>query len=581
MNKKRFYEYSLKQKLLIILSILLVLSGFFSIMMYYYSNSVMKNSIVEKNNSQADFFVDSVDSQIATAEEMVQNLLIDRKLTYLIFPNYLLSEYELMQTYLSQQERLKHLLLSSPLIESATIYLPNRSQKINDDFVGKMTDEDFEQMRSLYKKREKAIIFSNNELYLISTGIYSATSKQTPDVLFVVNFSASKIKDNLSNFNIYPGSTTLYQLESKEFISTNTENAIVESWEEKIEPTITAWNEDEGFNRNISVDHKKYRIQSIPSQYLGTFYQFIPYDEFFGKLNYIHFMFIFYLIATISVAFYVSRYLDNYVHRPLNKLVRLFREVESGDLEVSVMDDKNRGLEFDYVFASFNDMKIQLKELIDQIYVQQNLLQKAQLKQLQAQINPHFLYNSFFSLNRKLKREDIDSAMQLSEHLGTYFRFLARSGDDTITLAEEVLHAKSYASIQQIRFYDRITVAFGEVPEEFNDVLVPRLIVQPIIENAFKYGLENLEEEGLLTVSFIPETDKLIIRVDDNGDGLTDEILNQLQSELEDATHQDITGVINIHRRIKIFFGPESGLEVSRNSQQGLRVDLILILKSE
>lgn len=158
-------------------------------------------------------------------------------------------------------------------------------------------------------------------------------------------------------------------------------------------------------------------------------------------------------------------------------------------------------------------MEDQISRLIDEVYVQTNLAQRAQLKQLQAQINPHFLYNSFFVLSRRVKRHDFENAQELAKHLGNYFQFLARNESDFVMLRQEVEHAKSYAAIQGTRFISRLSIEFGELPVECEGILVPRLILQPLLENAFEHGLENKMKDGILKVSFEEGENEIRIHV--------------------------------------------------------------------
>ena len=536
----------------------------------------MRESIVEKNDSQAQFFVDSVDSQIAAAEELVHSLLFDRRLSYLIYPNDILNEYELMQGYLSQQERIKHLMLSSPLIESSVIYLPNREQKITDTYIGEMEESDLEIVKNLYKSATKTMTYENGNLYIVTSGFYYSAGNPIPDILFVVTFSVDKIISNLENYNIYPGGVSLFELEKNKIIQGGGAKLNILELLNGVPNKENLIETGEKFNQNMKFNRSKYRLLAIPSRYLGTFFQFIPTNEFFDSVNHSYLMLIIYLFSMLIITFYISRYLNNHVHKPLNILVNLFRNVENGDLDVNPIPLGDKGREFNYVFNSFNHMKIHLKTLIDEVYVQKNLVQRSELKQLQSQINPHFLYNSFFSLNRKLKREDTESAAKLAEHLGIYFQFLTRTGEDIVSLEEEILHAKSYTSVQQIRFYDRIQVEYKELPASYRTKAVPRLILQPIIENAFKYGLENLEEEGKLVISFVEKKKELIVCIEDNGEDLTDDILIKLQEQLNDTKVIEVTGVVNIHRRLKIYFGEKSGLTLSRSEMGGLKVNIYL-----
>ena len=206
--------------------------------------------------------------------------------------------------------------------------------------------------------------------------------------------------------------------------------------------------------------------------------------------------------------------------------------------------------------------------------MQKNLAQRAQLKQLQAQINPHFLYNSFFILSRRIRREDIDGAVELAQHLGDYFKYLSRDQSDDIPLSDEVAHARSYAAIQGTRFAGRMRIDFGPLPDAWRGRRVPRLILQPLLENAFKYGLENVSEEGLLRISFAQELGSLLITVEDNGDAQADPAA--MQRALEEAEPDVVSGLSNIHRRLQIYFQGRGGLRIARSALGGISAAIVL-----
>ncbi|MCX7657034.1 MAG: histidine kinase, partial [Treponemataceae bacterium] len=161
--------------------------------------------------------------------------------------------------------------------------------------------------------------------------------------------------------------------------------------------------------------------------------------------------------------------------------------MEEGDLKTRI--EYERKDEFGYLFHSFNRMVDKLDELVNQVYVAKILAQKAELKQLQAQINPHFLYNSFFTLQRTIIGEDIDKAALYAEKLGSYFKYITRNRQEEVALEKEVEHARIFTDIQSMRFSRRIKIEFGCLPEECRDWIVPRLILQPLLENAFEHGL--------------------------------------------------------------------------------------------
>nr|WP_240545842.1 sensor histidine kinase [Paenibacillus artemisiicola] len=270
-----------------------------------------------------------------------------------------------------------------------------------------------------------------------------------------------------------------------------------------------------------------------------------------------------------------STWIYRLIHKPLNKLVFAFRKVEDGYLEPTVLPTGQD--EFRYLFEGFNSMVVKLKELIHKLYEQEIRVKSSELKQLQSQINPHFLYNTYFILHRLAKMDDIENVILFSQYLGEYFQFITRNGAAEIPLEDEVKHGRLYVEIQQIRFSNRIDVEFDELPEGCRQVMVPKLILQPILENAYKYGMERKKDDGLITVKIRQDDAAIRISVEDNGAGMTDEELGKLQSQLGlQLEGGEITGLRNVHRRLQLQFGKDSGLRLHHGSEGGLRVDVTI-----
>jgi two-component system sensor histidine kinase YesM len=264
------------------------------------------------------------------------------------------------------------------------------------------------------------------------------------------------------------------------------------------------------------------------------------------------------------------------IHHPLNKLIYSFQKVETGDLSIRI-NEKEKS-EFNYLYQGFNRMADNLDNLINQVYNQKLLLQKAEFKQLQAQINPHFLYNSFFMLHRMIQSEMQEESVKMASELGLYFKYITRNKSEFVSLKDEYAHARIYSNIQALRFEGRIEVSFEELPTDAAFIQVPRLILQPVIENAYNYGLENMVEGGLLKVSFTKGYQQLSIHVEDNGNSLPDDKLDSLRKSLNipdtSLTTGEISALLNIHQRMQIFFKSQEPLRVERSVLGGLKVIL-------
>jgi two-component system sensor histidine kinase YesM len=223
-----------------------------------------------------------------------------------------------------------------------------------------------------------------------------------------------------------------------------------------------------------------------------------------------------------------------------------------------------------------------LKNLVDQVYKQKIMVQRSEMKQLQSQINPHFLYNSFFILNTMSRVGDYDNLECFTQQLGEYFQFVTRNAADEVPILKEVNHARVYSEIQAMRYSKRIRVEFNELPESFLKLVVPRLIMQPFIENAFEHGLGMKSAGGILVVRFENIGNEYQIIIEDNGDEITGEKIQELQVMLSnDSEAGEITAIQNIHHRIRLKFGPQSGVSVSRGGLGGLKVTLHIILQQE
>lgn len=268
------------------------------------------------------------------------------------------------------------------------------------------------------------------------------------------------------------------------------------------------------------------------------------------------------------------------IRRPMRKLLHSLQRLEKGELDVRITHSLND--EYTYLYETFNSMAAALQNLIEMNYKQRLLTKEAEMKQLQAQINPHFLYNSFFILYRMTQDEDYDRLSEFLHYLSDYYRFITRNARSEVALRDELKHAENYARIQEIRFSHRLRVELGALPESVQGLRVPRLILQPVLENAFGHGLRDVTENGLLRVSFREEDDSLFIDVENNGPAVPDDTLQALRAALSSDSEQiETTALVNIHRRLRLKFGPDSGVQIEHGGDGGLRVTLVIRLKKE
>ena len=280
------------------------------------------------------------------------------------------------------------------------------------------------------------------------------------------------------------------------------------------------------------------------------------------------------MLVFVSVLFTILILFTNRsIGRPLRKIMEACQQMRQGNLEVRIFHEPQD--EFQYIYTSFNEMAADIKQLIADIREQRTLLENAELAQLQSQINPHFLYNSFYLIKCMANNEDYDQIIEMVTSLAKYYRFINKELDQNIPLEREVAHMVNYLDIQQMRFGDKITVEREELPKDLREVKVPKLILQPIVENAYNYGLKNKLSDGIMRIRYEAEGRDLRLIIEDNGSEMSEEKLLQLRKQIQEHDGASIGhAMTNIQRRLSLAYGPGGFVELSIGELGGLKVTL-------
>jgi two-component system sensor histidine kinase YesM len=426
----------------------------------------------------------------------------------------------------------------------------------------------YNHIRSISERSASRLVEQNDSLHL-SASKFGGRKGEEPLFLVQVVLDTVKLKESLVQLSVYPESGSFLIAESAGFtLNGNGQAANI------LNNYLANVNKLTGSSMSMEVEGRNYHIDKADSTQLGlSVVTYLPEATVKRPLN--KFKYWAWLFVGTSILAIIVYSLSTYrlVHRPLLLLVQSFRRMEGGSLDILI--EHGQKDEFGYLYDRFNQMLTKLQTLIDQDFKQKLMMQKAELKQLQSQINPHFLYNSFFILNSLAKTGDTDRIELFTNMLGEYFRFITRNGDEDVRLAEEIKHARMYTEIQKLRFSRRISVQFDDLPKEMERIRVPRLVVQPIIENAYEHSLEKMSEEGFLRVSFEQHPAESLIIVEDNGSRVDDAAIEALNNRLANPNEElEMTGMINIHRRIVLTYGEGSGLFLARSKLNGLRVEI-------
>ncbi|WP_070000954.1 sensor histidine kinase [Cellulosilyticum sp. I15G10I2] len=265
-------------------------------------------------------------------------------------------------------------------------------------------------------------------------------------------------------------------------------------------------------------------------------------------------------ILCILIALVLSQQISQEISKPILELENIMAKVEKGGLDVDIAIDTNTK-EIQNLSRSFQTMLLEIKVLLGRIKDNEKMLRKSELKILQAQINPHFLYNALDTIIWLAEREEHAKVVNMTASLARYFRLSLSKGVEIIPIFSEIEHVKYYLLIQKIRYENKLTYSI-DVDSEVYQYATVKIILQPLVENALYHGIKDLEEGGHIKISGKKHGDNIILTVEDNGKGMTEE---QIDTILTKPISASITtggvAIKNVHERLQVYFGKEYGLK--------------------
>lgn len=275
--------------------------------------------------------------------------------------------------------------------------------------------------------------------------------------------------------------------------------------------------------------------------------------------------------------------LSRSIYTPIKKLHDVTTTITKNDLQVLMTGEHSD--EITELGMSFNIMIGKIKELLDSKIKEQEELKKAELRALQAQINPHFLYNTLDTIIWMAQAKKTEQVIMIVSTLSNFFRISLSKGMDWITIGEEVELTKNYLTIQKMRYEDIMDFTI-DVEDNIKKYTVLKLILQPLVENALYHGIKNKRQGGNITVRGKRlDQHQVILEVEDTGIGFTPEKLNQLQAELAEESYdlkvESGFGIANVYRRIRLYYGRQFGLTVKSEYNSGTCVTLLIPARKE
>jgi sensor histidine kinase YesM len=267
------------------------------------------------------------------------------------------------------------------------------------------------------------------------------------------------------------------------------------------------------------------------------------------------------------------------VYRPIMNVEGALHAIVGGETDLKLAKVQ-KGNELYPVYNDIDSLIVRLKQLIDSEYTAGIMKKQAEIDALQSQINPHFLYNTLESIRGQAIVEEVEGIEKMVKALADIFRYSITNKNAMVKLEEELKNIDNYLNIQQFRFENKFIV-IKEIEEDTKSCLIPKLIIQPLVENAIIHGLETKPGKGTIMISSSSTTDSIIISVEDDGEGMDKDTLEAINECLARGVSlknsKDIKvglGLININERIKLIFDSSFGLKIYSIKQVGTKVEL-------
>ena len=275
--------------------------------------------------------------------------------------------------------------------------------------------------------------------------------------------------------------------------------------------------------------------------------------------------------------------LSRSIYTPIKKLHDVTTTITKNDLQALMTSDNVD--EITELGMSFNIMIGKIKELLDSKMKEQENLKKAELRALQAQINPHFLYNTLDTIIWMAESKKTELVVEIVSALSKFFRISLSKGMDWITIGEEVERIRSYLIIQKMRYRDILDFNI-QVDDDVVENTILKLILQPLVENALYHGIKNKRQGGTISIRARRKGDnEILIEVEDDGIGFTPDKLAQLRTELADDSGdiklENGFAIGNVNKRIRLYYGKSYGLSIKSEYTSGTRVTLVIPAKLE
>ena len=571
---KRFRDFSIRTKLIIgFLAILLPLVLILSIVFYSYSAKIVLKQSLEQTREIVEQFSISLDNYMGLMRNKME-ILADSPTIQEELNTHQDKEDIKNDSFYSTNKRIRRIMLqiySSVTMNDVEIYGINETNHYLSLWSKKyeIPDKDILFENANLSKGRSVLVNNINDADTIQM-IKMVKDLQTYKPIGYIRFGLKRnyIEKMAKNINFgSDGSVVIFDENLNKISGIAHDSALSKLLKEK--PSIGNFSYSEGKN--------EYTAVHIHSDSTGwTTVGVIPLRYINKDLAGIQYLTVIIIVLTIIIGVTVSVIIAQSLILPLENTVNALEKFSRGDFAVRLKE--NRCDEIGKLNRIFNKAIKEINELMQKVTQSEILNKEMEFKTLQSQMNPHFLYNTLDTINWLAFKEKQTEICNLVAAISSLIRASISNKKSIITIEQELDYVKNYIYIQHIRYKDRFDIIY-DIDESLLKQAVPKLIIQPIVENAIIHGIENSKNKNLLYISVKCENECIIIIVKDTGIGMTDEKVSELLKEPlntegdEQKAHTNL-GLYAVHKRIQLMYGDLYGLTVQSQAGEGTTVTL-------
>lgn len=544
-------------------------------LMYSYSDrvsvGVISREIQDSNFNQLSFLSSQIESRIQ--QMMDFSIMFSQDSTVKKFNGLSVVEdpYERMQTRYSVQEKIN---LQSGVQNiwpvQYSVYSRNNKDVISNAFpVATYSDAYLvKYVTNRWVHRISPTTKSEDAFYWYMTDSIGTFAKMgSSNIVIEASFSDRNIENMLVDFKSSGrGDPFFYHKGDEPLVNRTADMSLIQELKHYLDKQPL----QETFNQTVKLQNKEYLVSAVISPQLGWYLvDYVPLEQILDPISVSRGMFYISMVLLLVLGFSASVLLYRHVQRPIKKLMNGMKSVRKGDFSARITMDNERN-EFSFLFHRFNEMSKQIEELIENAYNEKIRAREATLKQLQAQINPHFLYNCLGFIINMAQLKDEQAVVSMAYNLSGYYRYTTRLEKQTATVKEEVQLIVNYLDIQKLR-NERIHYQIN-IPDEMMSIPIPRLLLQPIVENAVIHGINNSYTSGEIQITGQIVDGTFTLFIDDDGEGMLPEALIELNCKMLEPLQEEMgCGLWNVSQRMVYQFGEDAFLRLLPSPLGGLR----------